>query len=650
MRKRFFPINFLIILFALTAMPVLAAILDSDVDGDGVLTFEDIRVLGRDLNTLAAAYRGDANDDGVVDAKDMEHLARLLLEYSHPGEPIDAARVKTFLTQLLTSKSKPPAGEVDDRPAAVKRAEDALALREPLDIKKARQLLGLPDAPAGDDSIPESSTSTLGGNPKFPPALTGYMGKLQKNGDLKLDEVQLDITELNRRRHHGLDGIEASSDFLTIFRMLLDRSLPDLEKFSLSEAMDPSLLGATNDSALDQIKLMSTREQQQKKTFVPRARFEIRLNPQDISDMDIVGRVRQQDDITLAEEFRRVSVPPPAPTSPRLNSEIPSASDDPVLSQLMKDLKTTDVFRKRADRNKDGVVDRNEAFAFLFAPTTAQAIRSGRAASLGFSPASTLITQYSAIAAEVIPQLIQSGVMNAASGQRALAMINQVSSRGPTDTVRRPRKPGTPADMTIPDIQFETSMILTPEQAMQKKLADDSTRFVTDYLVKNGLLDSSSLSHVDKLMLESGKATPEMISAAMAKVEMDPKLAREIIDAWAFQVGDANPDYAALSKEERIKVFGTAMQNADSSTREIMKSTVGAAMQYGLSGADPQLQQDLSVYEECINSEVGDVYKDIFAVPDSDLITPEGGTVPDPAVSDPAQTQAVPASPPAGTE
>lgn len=65
---------------------------EADLTRDGKVTLADLAQLSRDLSTLAAAWRGDVNDDLRVDERDLFLLAERLLAAAGEGTGETAVR------------------------------------------------------------------------------------------------------------------------------------------------------------------------------------------------------------------------------------------------------------------------------------------------------------------------------------------------------------------------------------------------------------------------------------------------------------------------------------------------------------------------------------------------------------------------------
>lgn len=101
--------HILIVLFLVFPVPLLAEMdFDAaDLDGDGYLTIEDLRVLGTERSTLAGAYRGDVDGNGRVDDGDVRALARILLTGSGRRQG-EKAVVEDFIRYVVGREDETP--------------------------------------------------------------------------------------------------------------------------------------------------------------------------------------------------------------------------------------------------------------------------------------------------------------------------------------------------------------------------------------------------------------------------------------------------------------------------------------------------------------------------------------------------------------
>lgn len=119
---------------AVTAVALPAAPNDeADLDRDGKVTLADLGRLALDLSTLAAAWRGDVNDDLRVDGEDLALLAARLL--AAVGEGTDETRVRALVEASVTrfaptgDPAVPPMGGPAEAgaPAPADASEDGAA-------------------------------------------------------------------------------------------------------------------------------------------------------------------------------------------------------------------------------------------------------------------------------------------------------------------------------------------------------------------------------------------------------------------------------------------------------------------------------------------------------------------------------------------
>lgn len=432
----------LLLVFSLPPLPARANLAAADLDGDGAITLADLKRMSQELNTLAAAYRGDANGDGKVDATDLRHVARALVRAVAPGANLDdeatdrfvkfavadaapgqvppglapqeAERFRDLVTKLgvnpqsRTAESLEPAAPEDPGapPDEAETPSDPASAPDPA--------TAAPEGP-GDDELGDTTLlpPAPGGRPTFTPGLRRFASIFTEV--LKDADINFNIRQINEARTALLPEGFATRSIAECFAAFEETQA---EGLPLSDCPDPTAFrsGETT-SGLERMSIGESRSGADgRRELLPRGRYALRFNPADPEAMRLDTRGRDGA-VTLADEYEEVSPQDPLPDSPILEAEVRERSDDPWIGQMMRDLRDAREFMKKADANGNGRVSRIEALGRLFSPEVAREIAAGNAGAVGLAPGSPLVENYARAVEQLTPALIQSGVLSRATAR-----------------------------------------------------------------------------------------------------------------------------------------------------------------------------------------------------------------------------------------
>lgn len=439
---RFTLVLLLLILFCSTA--AVADMSAADLNGDGLITPDDLKILARDLNTLAGAYRGDANGDGRVTTEDIRFIARALLQHVAPGAPLDDAAVTALIQAVMNEEqgvgSSPGPGQRRERDGGFQEMEMLLKrMRRQREQLTVEALDGSPPT-AGTDGD-EAGLEELAGRTYSPEKesegrdaawaerdFRHFFQRLRDTARTRKNHQPRGWNEITESRHRVLGGEMAERGFSDMFRALQGTAV---EEVPPGESPDPQVLGevrwAPGEMVLSETAPIGS-------VRIPKSGYNLRVNPDDPGSMAITTQ-RKQTHTTLNEEFLRASpgrVSVPEVLQGMLDPQIREFSNDPLLSQFLRDVADPEILLRRADRNNDRQVSRAEFLTWLFSPEVAMRIRQDRAADVGLSPSSPTVLQYTEIARTVLPQLVADGMISQAQASSFQTIASAPKKKTPS--------------------------------------------------------------------------------------------------------------------------------------------------------------------------------------------------------------------------
>lgn len=432
---------------------------DADLDGDGRLTPADLKLLAQDINTHAAAFRGDLNNDNRVDESDVRSMAILMIKRVISGSSdIPDQVISSFINSVMNDPRigdpgaggspsgagnspwiKTPPKEQD--PPNLRRWSDKTYQQLLSRLVSGQDMLTVEQLQAeGDQALPAESADesslkdiygrikrsgfvnpaeeVMGQDPEYPAEIDSFFKKLSPltlPRKLNRNSVQLDFDSLHQARKVGnlsLGGMKIE-DFLQQTTGMPAESIPSSEP---GDSMIYNSLDSTTRDTL-QARCMALEQRNQNKfsssenAFLPRPPLDLLLdnnNPKEISFFDS----RRRSSENLKEEYKRVGPrkdgDPLPPTES--NSSIEN-SDDPFVTQVINSMTDNHTFKEMANLDQDATTTRGEFLRMLFHPSSAVLAASGGMQKIGINPGSDIARNYIQIFNQQRDNLVSQGVI-----------------------------------------------------------------------------------------------------------------------------------------------------------------------------------------------------------------------------------------------
>lgn len=460
----------------------------ADLDGDGRITLADLKELGRHVNTQAGAYRGDLTGDNVVDEKDVRSLARVLINEVSGGRKLSDAEVDRIVRHVVRGDTNVTIGGGGDGggdggpssgPGAtapgdprLTRALDGIVNRiqaaeggftiDRLQTSVQEKGLdaggdpggisgpggsasgggrsgggsysgGASSGGAGGSSGGSGGSSYQGKAPEFPPDLRKVIGALTGEGR-PAAAADTDIDAINARRTASLGGSLGSAKIEEALKRMQGKGAdavkpsdtPDAKIYLTDRAI------AERDRGLSGSAKAGSASRERTLTRNPGANVKLEVTAQDAENPKLSDRLRGGER-PLTEDYRKTSADPadrPDHLSGLIDSDVSGASDDPLVSQTMKDaVSPTALIGSGGGAQGAGTVNRGELMVKLFNPGAATQMMGGSPESVGIKSGTTFHTNYVPIAETEIPKLIASGALPPSVGQETLDTIRRIQQQ-----------------------------------------------------------------------------------------------------------------------------------------------------------------------------------------------------------------------------
>lgn len=435
-----------ILLFCCAVPPATGVELDfsaADLDGDGYVTRDDLRILTEEKSTRAGAWRGDVDGSGRVDDADIRALAGILLRGS--GRPPDDP---AELDRAIRELSRPP-GDAGGDPELVRDLERN---REQLQVDRLRH-----NPPPGGNTFgrfrpPGGRGTTAGGgrgSRTGGPLPTAAPGSSQPV-DLPGDALRRSIANLDKvvPVPAGNGGADASVQAINAIRNRIagtvdGRSLESIFDTSVgktpdalqpSEFPDPDLV--TNRSGAPPLVIRSAVPggDDGPGRFYPRSNYDMDVEKDRPEQPELTRRTGGGERQTLDDAYRPAAPPAQPPTGGEdlMDAEVPPLSDDPWLSQIMKDIRDPETFITATGGDpRRGPKSRGDTLLNLFTPENADAILHGGAGRVGLNPASTFVKNYLPLSEAILTNLAENGVISRGEADRLIRQIRDIANPPP---------------------------------------------------------------------------------------------------------------------------------------------------------------------------------------------------------------------------